>query len=389
MIEIKNGTDTLADKVRFLGSGTAFAADAGPVELRQTHMSVVFLTRDRVYKLKKPVRFSYLDFSTPERREAACRAELKINQVLAPEIYLAVVPLTRGLQGYRLDGGGEVVDWLVVMRRLDESQMMDRAILEGRLTPSDVDRLVARLVAFYRHAAPVFVSPRAWLERWQRDIAINEALLRRKPFDLPQGRMAWIHHTLQRFLRERQALFLHRFRARQIVDGHGDLRPEHIWLGRPIRIIDRLEFDPALRRVDPFDEAAYLDLECARLGAAWAGARLRRGLIRALRNGPSEQLFVFYRCYRAALRARLAIAHLLEPDVRTPEKWRPLALDYLAFAAADAKRLERFLRTPADSRSAGPGAGGRSPRPAAARTAGYRACPSPLRISAGTAAPHR
>ncbi|MBU6442717.1 MAG: hypothetical protein KGR48_02305 [Alphaproteobacteria bacterium] len=370
MIEINNVDGSLAEKIRFLGSGAAFPGEAGPVEIRQTHMSCVFLTRERVYKLKKPVRLSYLDFSTLDRREAACRAELKINQLLAPGVYLAVAPVSRDAQGYSLDRTGEIADWLVVMRRLDETLMLDRFLSEGRLTRFDLNRLVARLVTFYRHAAPALVPPHAWLAKWRRDIAGNHALLRREAFRLPPAKVARIHHTLLRFLQERQALLLHRAEHRHIVDGHGDLRPEHIWLGRPLRIIDRLEFDPALRRLDPFDEAAYLDLECRRLGAAWAGDRIRRGLIRALRNGPSSQLFVFYRCYRAALRARLAAAHLLEPEVRTPEKWRPLALEYLSFAAADAACLERFLRTPAGRRSAGPYATGKAPRPEAARKEG-------------------
>ena len=117
-------------------------------------------------------------------------------------------------------------------------------------------------------------------------------------------------------------------REAAFVDGHGDLRPEHIWLGDPVRIIDCLEFNAQLRACDPFDEIAFLSLECERLGAAWAGEHIRRRM-RALRDGPPEELFFFYRCHRATLRARLAIAHLLEPDPRTPEKWPRLARPYL------------------------------------------------------------
>jgi aminoglycoside phosphotransferase family enzyme len=102
--------------------------------------------------------------------------------------------------------------------------------------------------------------------------------------------------------------------------------------------------------VDPFDEIAFLCVECERLGAAWASEYLRRRLVRALHDGHSTELFVFYRCYRAMLRARLAIAHLFEPNPRTPEKWPALARAYLQIAAADAVRLERILRTRRDRR---------------------------------------
>jgi aminoglycoside phosphotransferase family enzyme len=111
---------------------------------------------------------------------------------------------------------------------------------------------------------------------------------------------------------------------------------------------DCLEFNARLRMVDPFDEIAFLCLECERLGAAWAGEYLRRRMMHALHDGHSEELFIFYRCHRATLRARLAVAHLLEPRPRTPEKWEPLARTYLKLAAADAVRLERALRRPGD-----------------------------------------
>lgn len=376
-------------KVRFLSGTDAYPGYSGGVELRETHMSWVFLTDDRVYKFKKPVKFAYLDFSTLARREAACRAELRVNRRLAADIYLGVVPLTRSGGGYAIDGDGDIVEWLIVMRRLGAHRMLDQVIAENRLMPADVSRLVDKLVSFYRHAKPVFLSPEAYRARWRSAIAYNYALLRDRQFALPQGIVARLYHIQRRFIGARGHLFDRRVRGRHIVDGHGDLRPEHIWLGEPLRIIDSLEFDPRLRHVDPFDEVAYLSLECERVGAAWAGERIRDGLIRALRNGPSAQLFAFYRCYRASLRARLAIAHLAAPDVRTPEKWRPLAQDYLKLALAEARRLERFLRTPADRRSAVPHAADRSPLPATAHRAGYRASRERARRSGGKAVPHR
>jgi aminoglycoside phosphotransferase family enzyme len=130
------------------------------------------------------------------------------------------------------------------------------------------------------------------------------------------------------------------------VDGHGDLRPEHIWLGDPVKIIDCLEFNRSLRAVDPFDEIAFLCIECERLGGAWAGEYIKRHARLTLSDGLPEELFTFYRCHRATLRARLTIAHLLEPNPRTVDKWPRLARTYLRLAANDARRLDRLLRTP-------------------------------------------
>jgi aminoglycoside phosphotransferase family enzyme len=161
---------------------------------------------------------------------------------------------------------------------------------------------------------------------------------------LPAGLVRRIDGVQRRFLATRSGLLMKRMSGRHIVDGHGDLRAEHIWLGDPVRVIDCLEFNPRLRAVDPFDEIAFLSLECERLGAAWVGRYVRHRVTRGLSDGLTEALFLFYRCHRATLRARLAIAHLLEQNPRTPEKWPRLARLYLRIAAADATRLERLLK---------------------------------------------
>lgn len=114
-------------------------------------------------------------------------------------------------------------------------------------------------------------------------------------------------------------------------------------------IIDCLEFGPKLRALDPLDELAFLHLECERLGGLWAAERIRWHLARALGDDASSGLFLFYRSHRAMLRARLSIAHLLDANPRTPEKWPRLARVYLNLAATDAARLERI---PADRQKA-------------------------------------
>jgi len=335
---------SLADKVEFLLQASSYSPAASRVVRHETHMSEVFLTDGLVYKLKKPVRFPYLDFSTLARREGACRAELRLNRRLAPNIYRDVVPLVRAPRGLTIGGDGEVVDWLVVMTRLDEAQMLDRVIEQRSLQHWQLDRVAATLVEFYRRAHAVFISPEAYCAQFEQTLAYDQRILLDPRFNLPSGAALRVIAAQRRFLARRSELLRERVRTRHIVDGHGDLRPEHIWAGDPVRIIDCLEFNPKLRMVDPFDEVAFLCVECERLGAAWAGAYLRRRIMHALHDGHTAELFTFYRCHRATLRARLAIAHLLEPHPRTPEKWPALARTYLRLAAADAVRLERSLR---------------------------------------------
>ncbi len=356
-----------ADVVAFLSSPQAYPDTRGRIERRETHMSWIFLVGQTAYKLKKPVRFPYLDFSTLARREAACRAELLLNRRLAPRVYCGLVAIKATALGLSLSGPGRTVDWLVKMRRLDDDGTLEQAIMRGRVASWEMDQLAATLAHFYRKARPVSVVPARHLADWRRALAYNRKVLLDRRLGMPSGLIRQIDAVQREFLATRSDLLAARCRRRFIIDGHGDLRPEHIWLGDPTEIIDCLEFDARLRAVDPFEELAFLDLECRRLGAAWIGEYLHRRLAAALRNAPPRELFLFYRSYRAMLRARLAIAHLLEANPRTPEKWPALARKYLRLARTDAKQLEFLLRRPADRSGRDFGAADGWFRPAAAR----------------------
>jgi aminoglycoside phosphotransferase family enzyme len=335
---------TLSDKVAFLSRAETYAHPVDTVTCRETHMSWVFLAGDKVYKLKKPVRFPYLDFSTCARREAMCRAEFSLNRRLAADVYVGIVPLVVSGHGLSLGGGGTVVDWLVVMNRLDERWSLEQLINSDALERTHLQRLVMTLTRFYRRARPVLISPDAHLSEWSRNLAMNRSMLLDPRLSLPARLVRRVDRVLSRFLTERRGALVERVRRRRIVDGHGDLRPEHIWLNDHVRIIDCLEFNARLRAIDPLDEVAFLTLECERLGAPWAGQYIRTGIERGLREQAPSELFLFYRAYRAMLRARLAIAHLLDAHPRAPEKWPRQARAYLAIAARDASRLERCLR---------------------------------------------
>ncbi len=380
---------TLAEKVAWLASYLASSVPGGGVDMRETHMSWVLLAGDRVYKLKKPVRFPYLDFSTVERREAACRAELQLNRRLAPDVYLDVVPLTTIGQALSIGGEGQVVDWIVVMRRLSERSTLEHAIVERRVDIRKLDRLVETLSVFYRHAPPVMTTAAAELAAWARSLAYNRRILLEPRLGLPSSLVRGIDRAQRRYLELCRGQIRQRVRDRRIVDGHGDLRPEHIWLNDEVRIIDCLEFNAQLRHVDPFDELAFLTLECERLGAPWVGDYIRKCITHRLRDKVPPELFLFYRCHRATLRARLAIAHLLEANPRTPDKWPRTARAYLKIAAKDAVALERLIRTRRGPSERVSRAGVRLSLPTAARRAGPPPCHAVVPTAAGRLVPYR
>jgi aminoglycoside phosphotransferase family enzyme len=334
---------TTAAKVRFLGCPASYEPPADGIVTRETHMSWVFMTADRVYKLKKPVRFAYLDFSTLALREHVCRAECALNRRLAPDVYLGYVPLTSSNSGFAINGAGAVVDWLVVMRRLDETATLEAALLGGRANRAQIDQLASILTAFYARAERIKVSPGSYLVALRKDCTEDCRILLDPRFNLPQGVIARVVHLQRRYLDECADVLRHRVHGRHLVDGHGDLRPEHVWLSNSFPIIDCLEFNDRLRAIDALDEIAFLHLECERLGGLRVGERIRRRLARRLNDQPANGVFLFYRTKRAMLRARLSIAHLIDPHPRTPEKWPRLARSYLHLAVTDAARLERLL----------------------------------------------
>jgi len=355
----------LAAKVAFLSAPSAYPGQIDAVTARETHMSWVFLAGTRVYKLKKPVRFPYLDFSTLARREAACRAELRLNRRLAGEIYIGLAPLMLTAQGLCLgpcrDGAathssramprgsappttGDILDWLVVMQQLDERYMLDHAIAIGTVPPQALDRLVTLLARFYRSATPVRLTAKAHLADWRQSLADNRRALADPRAQVPAALARLVGGVQERFLARHGGLLAERARRGCIVDAHGDLRPEHIWLGNPPRIIDCLEFNARLRANDPFDEIAFLALECERLGSPSVARYLCARLTRALPHPPPRVLVAFYRCHRASLRARLAVAHLFEDHPRSPEKWPAQARAYLQLVRRDALLLDALLR---------------------------------------------
>lgn len=330
----------LADKVALLSGVEAYAERPERVEVRETHMSYVFLTDHFAYKLKKPARHAHADLRGLEARRLNCLTEIRLNRRLAPDVYLAIRPLTFAPhRGLVLAGDGDAVEWLVVMRRLAEELMLDQALRHGGPDRRDLDRVAARLVEFYGALAPVRIAPpvrRAWLEA---EIRLSRQELARPTFARERASVDRVAERLIEFLHAQPDVLIERHRAGRIVEGHGDLRPEHVCLEREPVIIDCLEFSRKLRIGDPADEMAFLALECAMLGEPKAGARLQRRYEALSRDRPPEQLIAWYTSARAFLRARLSALHSLEPGGRPPEAWLAQADRYLETALAYSELL--------------------------------------------------
>lgn len=333
---------TLAEKIRYLADPASYAGELREIEVKETHMSWVFLGKDRVLKLKKPVRYPFLDFSTLARRKFFCEEELRLNLRLAAETYRSAIPLyRRGAGQLSFDPPGRIVDWLVVMRRLPEQDMLDRLIKDKRLEESELHDVARKLADFYATCPPQTTDGAIYPALLMREQQVNRSILLRSEFDLRETGAAALLDDVDSGIEEMRQEIEARVATGHVVEGHGDLRPEHVCLVSPPQIIDCLEFNRSMRMLEPFDEVNYLGLECDLLGAPWVRTVLLDALERRIGNRPDGALLGLYGGFRCLLRARLCLAHLLESPVRHPEKWRPLALAYLAMAARECSSLRR------------------------------------------------
>ena len=284
------------------------------VSVRETHASWVFVAGDRAYKVKKPVSLGFLDYGTLARRHSACREEVRVNRELAPGLYLGVRAIVRSRAGFRLarDGAPKAVEYAVEMRSFSEQDTFAGLIASGSLTRAHV-AAVARLLADFHRTATVVTDwgPERVLALWRRNVGELEGMSHPAGWrvDVPAafGEAFVKGHALE--LRRRALLGLAR-------DGHGDLRCEHVLAGPTVRVVDRIEFDPQLRRTDVACDLAFLAMDLEAHGQRWAARELFGAYRHAGISPGGEALHSFYAAYWALVRAKVALIAAAEHDVQ-------------------------------------------------------------------------
>lgn len=329
----QRSTVTLADKVAFLSRPDTYP-ETSKVEALETHMSWVFLTDRDVYKLKKPVRYDFLDFRTLEARQRFAEEEVRINKRLAADVYQGTVPLTRDKSGsLALDGRGEVVDWLIKMKRLPREFMLDTVIAENKVVEEPIRKTAEFLADFYFTSPPVYPESREFRANLAEDIRRNSRDLLYEEFGLSAAFISDIANDLLNFLDVHNEVFATRIAEGRVIDAHGDLRPEHVCVLPESAIIDRLEFDPALRVMDVAEELSFLAMECEVKGSSSVGELFFEVYREKTADEIPSDLISFYKAKRALLRARLSLNHLLDENYRTDQdKWRSRGNNYLSAA---------------------------------------------------------
>lgn len=282
-----------------------------------THANVVFLAGDRVFKVKRSVRFPFLDYSTLEKRKAACEAEIEVNRPYAPDLYLRVVPITRGSDGALAIGGkGEPVEWAVEMKRFDENATLDR-IAEQRGISNELADALARIVAAAHERAPV-VDPAHWIAALPKFFDEHEEAFHAKPEVFPDKEVDMLDRACRARLEQVQPLLVRRGARGLVRRCHGDLHLGNVALidERPV-LFDAIEFNPLIASTDVLYDLAFLlmDLVERNLDAP-ANIILNRYLLETGRDEDLNALAALplFLSLRAAIRAKVAAVRLDQAD---------------------------------------------------------------------------
>jgi aminoglycoside phosphotransferase family enzyme len=276
----------------------------GRFELAETHISWVLIGKSHVFKIKKPVKFSFLDFSTLARRKMFCDEEVRLNRRLAPDVYIGVVPITSDGGKMMLDGSGGIMDYAVKMLRLDRDLMMDKLLAKGKVSEKDVRSLAAMVASFHEKAEVAGGKSPKTIGSQIADLgnfrdAIEKAAGLGKSVDLILERSAG-------FVKKNEALLKKRMAQGKVKDCHGDLHSGNIFFDHGIRIIDCIEFSRDFRCVDVASDIAFMAMDLDYHGRADLSSAFVDEYIARSRDEGVKALVVFYKCYRANVRAKIA-----------------------------------------------------------------------------------
>ncbi len=292
----------------------------------ETHISLLFFTGNHVYKVKKPVDFGFLDFTSLEKRRFFCDEEVRLNRRLSPGIYLATAKITQDGDRILLDGRGEVVEYAVKMKQIPEELLMDRLLEKKQVTLKMIEAVAEKLVHFYftaesNESIKSFGRP----ERVKQDTDENfEQTTRYIGITIPKDVYEDVRNRTNDFFRTGVEIFYQRIASDKIRDCHGDLRLEHIFLGDEISIFDCIEFNERFRYTDVAADIAFLAMDLDYHGREDLSEHLIDAYIGESGDHGLMDVLHFYKCYRAYVRGKVESFRLDDPNI--PEKEKEEAL---------------------------------------------------------------
>lgn len=320
---------------------SAYPHPAEKIRLIQTHISFVFLAGKFVYKIKKPVKFSFLDFSTPAKRKFYCKEEAKLNNRLSKGLYLGVVPITKSAGGFKIGGKGKAVEFAVKMKQLPEDKKMDFLLRRNRVSEKQIREIAQIIAEFHSKAATIrdmhFSSPeQIWLKI--SDLNSVKKTVKKYAGKKYAGKIGIVLSRCSKFISANKKFLEQRQKQGRIKDCHGDLHSGNIFLSDKTYIFDCIEFNKDFRFNDVASEIAFMamDLDAFRKPKL-SNAFVEEYLFRS-QDFDALKLLDFYKCYRANVRAKVNALQLMQPlpakekrhKIKELKKYLELAEEYSA-----------------------------------------------------------
>ncbi len=321
----------------------AYEENPGHIELIQTHISFVFLTDKYVYKVKKPVNFGFLDFSTLEKRRFYCQKELDLNRRLCRDIYLEVVPITKLGKTVKTGGEGEPVEYALKMKRLPQDKIMTRLLKEGKVDKGLVDQIAKIIVDFHAkaetnsHISEIgsFATVKT---NWDENLEQTRNVIGKT---ISAGDFYLVNEKVHGFIAKNEALFEKRRAEGKVKDCHGDMHSGNIFVTDHIYIFDAIEFNERFRFCDVASDMAFLAMDLDFRRRTDLSEFFVEKYIEYSKDIELLQLLAFYKCYRAYVRGKVTGFKLADGDICDKEKMEALqeAKEYMKLAVSYAKDL--------------------------------------------------
>ncbi|MBI2936493.1 MAG: AAA family ATPase [Chloroflexi bacterium] len=311
------------------------------VEMVETHISYLFLTGVWVYKVKKPVDFGFLDFTTLDKRRFFCQEEVRLNRRLSPDVYQGVAEIRQSGSRYTIEGPGETVEYAVKMRQLPRSAAMSELLKAGHLEPNMVRRVAQRIWQFHRAAeTSTHITEVGGIRAVLQNVAENFAqteryiglTLRQEEYDLFRA-------YSDAFLESQQTLFNRRAKEGRIRDCHGDLHTGQVFLENGISFLDCIEFNERFRYSDVASDLAFLAMDLDYHGHADLAQHFVESYMAQGGDHGLLDFLEFYKVYRAYVRGKVESFRLDEPGLprSTRSQAEERARRYFALASSYAR----------------------------------------------------
>lgn len=309
--------------IEFLQEPGSYPERPKDVRLVQTHISWVFVGDEYAYKLKKPVDFGFLDFSTLEKRKFYTDEELRLNRRFSPDLYVGVVPISEHHESYFIDDNSNIIEYVLKMRRINEEKVLSRLLARGELSGRDARQVGRTLAGLY---ARIGSDEKSRLFGSPRIVAFNviENFDQTRRFiggPVDEGTFSAVESWSRSFLEENDELFAGRASSGHCKECHGDLHLQHVVLDEGgVSVFDCIEFNERFRYGDVATDVAFLsmDFDCnsrSDLGQAFSDA-----FIEASGDASMRDVLLFYKVYRALVRAKVCSFMTCDPGIDAPSK---------------------------------------------------------------------